>query len=51
MRKGIQITLLVLGGIPVLLFVILLVVGMFLYHTADFLQPDVLPERLEIIGG
>ena len=41
MRKGIQITLLVLGGIPVLLFVILLVVGMFLYHTADFLQPDV----------
>ena len=41
MRKGIQITLLVLGGIPVLLFVVLLVVGMFLYHTADFLQPDV----------
>ena len=41
MRKGIRIILLVLGGIPILLFIVLLVVGMLLYHTADFLQPDV----------
>lgn len=41
MRKGIRIILLILGGIPILSFIVLLVIGMFLYNTADFLQPDV----------
>ena len=41
MHKVIKITLFTLFGIPVLLLLVLLCFGIYLYCTADFLQPDV----------
>lgn len=40
-RKRILITLLVIVGLPIVLLIILFAVGVYLYKTADFLQPDV----------
>ena len=41
MRKIIRSTLLVLGCIPILLFIVIFSIATYLYHTADFLQPDI----------
>ena len=41
MHKCLKITLLTLLGIPVLLLLVPLCIGTYLYCTADFLQPDV----------